>query len=114
MHGTYVEKFSMAEPITQTMGDYYRLTDASQVSLGFIPATPVNCNIKYSMLSDLRDNPFGGNATSDPWEHLERFHETKSMCQPKDITEDQVKLKLFSFSWVGRAKDWLLRLPNEE
>lgn len=34
------------------------------------------------------------------------------MCQLEGITEDQVKLKLFSFSLVGRAKDWLLCLPN--
>lgn len=64
------------------------------------------------MLSDRRDNQFDGNATCDPWEHLARFYETTSMSQPEGITEDHVKLKLFTFSLVGRAKDWLLYLPN--
>lgn len=34
------------------------------------------------------------------------------MCQLEGITEDRLKLNLFSFSLVGRAKDWLLYLPN--
>lgn len=40
------------------------------------------------------------------------FYETTSVCQPEGSTDDQVKLKLFSFSLVGRAKDSLLYLPN--
>lgn len=102
----------MAEPKAQTMGDYCRPTDTSHFSMGFIPGITINFNIKYSVLSYLREKPFDGNTTNDPWEHLARFHETTSMCQPEDITEDQVKLKLFSFSLVGREKDWLLCLLN--
>lgn len=94
------------------MGDYYRPTYASQVFMGFTPANPISFNIEFSMLSDLRDKPFDEKTTSDPWEYLARFHETTPMCQPEDIIEDRVKLKLFNFSLVGRAKDWLLCLPN--
>lgn len=64
------------------------------------------------MFLDLIEKQFDGNTTGDPWEHLVWFYATTSMCQPKGIIEDQVKLKLFSFSLVGRAKDWILRLPN--
>lgn len=102
----------MAEPRAQTMGNYYKPTDASQVSMGFLPANPVNFKIKYVVLSDSRDKPFDGNATSDPWEHLARFHEITSMCQLEDITEDHVNLKSINFLLVGREKDWLLCLPN--
>lgn len=102
----------MAEPRAQTMGNYCMPTDASQVSRGFLPIDLANFSIKYDVLSDLRDKPFYENATSDPWEHLARFHETSSMCQLEGITEDQVKLKMFSFSLVGRAKNWLLCLPT--
>lgn len=94
------------------MGDYCRPTDASQVSMGFLPSDPANFNIKYVILSDLRDKPFDTNVASGLWEHLARFHETTSMCQQEGITKDQVKLKLFSFSLVGREKYWLLYLPN--
>ena len=64
------------------------------------------------MLSNLRDKQFDGNGTSDPWEHLARFYETMLMCQIEGITEDRVKLELFSFSLVGRANDLLLCLSN--
>lgn len=64
------------------------------------------------MLSYLRDNSFNRNATRDPWEHLARFYETTSICRPIDVIEDQVKLRLFSFSLIGITKDWLLFLPN--
>lgn len=95
----------MAEPTTQIMRDYCKPTDATQVSLCFIPANPININIKYFVLSDLREKLFDGNATCDPWEHLAQFYETILMCQLEGTTEDHVKLGLFSFSLVGRAKD---------
>jgi hypothetical protein len=31
----------------------------------------------------------------------------------KNVENDIVKLKLFSFSLRGKAKDWLLSLPND-
>lgn len=64
------------------------------------------------MLLGWRDKKFDGNINNDPWEHLARFYETTSMCQPKGIIEDQVKPKLSNFSLIGRAKDWLLCLLN--
>lgn len=95
-------------PPPPTIGEYCRPTDATQVSLGFVPANPVNFNIKYFLLSVFREKKFYENETCDPWEHLARFYETTSICQPEGITEDQVKLKLFRFLLVGSAKDWLL------
>lgn len=57
------------------------------------------------MLSGLRDNSFDGNAIRDLWEHLAHFYETTSMYRTTDVTEDQVKLRLFGFSLIGRAND---------
>lgn len=45
---------TMGEPTTQTIGDYYRPADVTHVSLGFVPANPINLNMKYFMLSDIR------------------------------------------------------------
>lgn len=97
-------------PPPPTMGDYCRPTDATRVSLGFISANLVNFNIKYFVLLDLNENKFNENVTYDPWEHLVWFYKAASICQLKGIIEDKVKLKLFSFSLVGRAKNWLLCL----
>lgn len=76
------------------MGDYCRPTYASHVSMGLLQVNPANFNIKYDILSYLRDKPFNGNTTSDPWEHMGRFHEITLMCHPEGIIEDRVKLKL--------------------
>ncbi|KAK2356585.1 hypothetical protein QL285_093914 [Trifolium repens] len=52
-------------------------------------------------------------ANNDPWDHLSKFSET---CQiqkvPKNVTEDQKKMRLFAFSLIGPAKDWLQCLPR--
>lgn len=34
------------------------------------------------------------------------------MCKLTDVTDDQVKLRLFGFSLIGSAKYWLLCLLN--
>ncbi|XP_050918402.1 uncharacterized protein LOC127135809 [Lathyrus oleraceus] len=94
------------------MEDYCKRTDEGQVSKGFVLADPSNFDIKNYVLSSLRDNPFDVNAIRDPWKHLARFYETTSMCKLINVTGDQVKLRLFGFSLIGRDKDWLCFLPN--
>lgn len=64
------------------------------------------------MFSLLRDNPLDGQAIKDPWEHLAKFYETCSTDKSNDVAEDQVKLQLFGFSLIGRAKDWLQCISN--
>lgn len=88
------------------------MNDEGHTSRGFVPVNPANFDTKSYMISSLRDNLFDENAIRDPWEHLARFYETTLMCRLVDVTEDQVKPRLFSFSLIGRAKDWLFCLPN--
>ena len=84
------------------MGDYCKRTYAGHISRGFQPANPVIFYIKNYVFPGLRDNQFNVNMNKDPWEHLTRFYETSSMCAPEGVTEDQVKLWLFSFSLFGK------------
>lgn len=102
------EEITMAiVPLPPTMGDYCKRTDK-----GFVPANPANFDITNYVLSGLRDNPFKGNAIRDPWEHLAHFYEATSTCRPTKVIEDQVKLRFFGFSLIGRAKDWFLCISN--
>ncbi|MCI96800.1 hypothetical protein A2U01_0118100, partial [Trifolium medium] len=55
------------------MGDYCKRTDANQISLGLVPANPVNFDIKGKVLAGLRENQFDGRANKDPWDHLTHF-----------------------------------------
>lgn len=80
--------------------------------MGFVPDNPTTFDIKSCVLSGLNDNPFIGNTIRDPWEHLARYYETTSMCRLTSVTDDQVKLRLFNFSLIRRAKDWLLCILN--
>lgn len=95
-----------------TIGDYCKRTDEGHVSRGFVLENPENSNIKNFVLSCLKDNLFDGNANRDPWAYLARFYETTLLRRPAGVTEYQVKLRLFGFSLIGRAKDLLLCLPN--
>jgi hypothetical protein len=45
--------------------------------------------------------------------HLHDFCEICDMQKFKNVENDIVKLKLFSFSLREKAKDWLLSLPND-
>lgn len=106
------EEITMAVVPLPTMGDYYKKTDEGHVYRGFVMAKPTNFDIKHFVLSGLRGNLFDENTIRDMWEHLSRLYKITSMCRPTDITEDQVKLRLFGFSLIGRSKDWLTFLPN--
>lgn len=107
------EEISMKAIPPPITGDYCKRTNERQFSRGFVPANPANFGIKNYVLSGLRYNPFDRNVIRDLWEHLACFYETTSMCRPTEVSEDQVKLRLFGFLLIERAKDWLLFLPNE-
>lgn len=97
----------VAQP-RQTLGDYCRRTDSGQIWLGFPQANLVTFDIKNYTLTGLKENPFNGIEIRNPWEHLAKFYESFSMCNPVgDITDDHVKLCLFGFSLICRMKDWL-------
>ena len=77
---------------TINMGDYYNITDTSQTSQGFQTANPMTFDIKSSILSGLIDKQFDGKTIKNPYEHLIRFYETCSMCNPNKVTVNQVKV----------------------
>lgn len=79
---------------------------------GLYRHTPLTLILIFFVLSGLRDNSFSGNTIRGPWENLARFYETTSMCRSTEATDDQVKFRLFGFSLIGEAKDWLLYLSN--
>ena len=49
---------------------------------------------------------FGGTAQEDPIKHLDEVLEICANSQPPDVTEDQLMLRIFSFSLKDAAKDW--------
>ncbi|RDX64643.1 hypothetical protein CR513_56783, partial [Mucuna pruriens] len=50
---------------------------------------------------------FHGLTREDPHKHLKKFHVVCSTMRPQGIPEDYIKMKVFTFSLDGAAKDWL-------
>ena len=51
-------------------------------------------------------SPFSGKASEDAHAHLQNFLEMSSIINPKGTTMDTVRLRLFPFSLLGKAKTW--------
>ncbi|GJZ38347.1 uncharacterized protein Tco_0584538, partial [Tanacetum coccineum] len=48
----------------------------------------------------------------DPHKHLKEFHVVCLTMKPREVTEEQIKLRAFPFSLADKAKDWLYYLPS--
>src|SRR3954466_3974269 len=76
------------------------------------PATSApSYEIKPALLNLVMKDQFSG-AGDDAALHLNNFVELCDMQKYKEVDGDIVKLKLFLFSWRGRAKEWLQSLPK--
>ena len=103
------------------MGDQStKLCDFTNVPNAQFIANPITCpeikvdsfEVSPGLLNLIAKEQFGGSASEDASMHLHNFCEICDMQKFKNVENDIVKLKLFPFSLRGRAKDWLLSLPN--
>ena len=51
-------------------------------------------------------SPFYGKANEDASAHLQQFLELCSTFVIKGVSQDAIRLRLFLFSFLGRAKQW--------
>ena len=49
---------------------------------------------------------FNGLATEDPIQYLDEFLEVCTSMKPSDITDEQMRLRAFTFSLKDLARDW--------
>ncbi|XP_071926201.1 uncharacterized protein [Coffea arabica] len=54
---------------------------------------------------------FHGLSGEEPHKHVKEFEVVCSSMKPPGITEEQIRLRVFSFSLKDAAKDWLYYLP---
>jgi hypothetical protein len=77
------------------------------------PAPEANFyEIKPALLNLVMKEQFSGASSDDVVAHLNNFVELCEMQKYMDVDGNIIKLKLFTFSLRGRAKDWLLSLPR--
>ena len=62
--------------------------------------------IKAGLVNKVQASPFYGKASEDVHAHLQNFLEVSSLINPRGTTMDNVRLRLFPFSLLGKAKTW--------
>ena len=66
----------------------------------------VGLEIKTRLVNMVQASPFWGKASEDAHAHLQNFLEVSSIINPRGTTMDNVHLRLFPFSFLGKAKMW--------
>ena len=62
--------------------------------------------IKTRLVNMVQASPFCGKASEDAHAHLQNFLEVSRIINPRGTTMDNVRLRLFPFSLLGKAKTW--------
>ena len=88
------------------------LRDYSAPSAHQVPTGPEvntggeNFEIKTGLITMVQASPFYGKANEDASAHLQQFLELYSTFVIKGVSQDAIRLRLFPFSLLGRAKQW--------
>ncbi|XP_039778367.1 uncharacterized protein LOC120645669 [Panicum virgatum] len=69
--------------------------------------------IKTGLVNMIQASPFCGKASEDANAHLQNFLEVSSIINPKGTLMDNIRLRLFPFSLVGKAKMWFYAYKEE-
>ncbi|GKE69199.1 retrovirus-related pol polyprotein from transposon TNT 1-94 [Tanacetum coccineum] len=68
--------------------------------------------LKGQFLKELRENIFIGSNHEDANEHIEKFLEIVDLFHAPNITQDQLRLRVFPISLTGAASRWLRNEPT--
>ncbi|KAJ9541590.1 LOW QUALITY PROTEIN: hypothetical protein OSB04_028096 [Centaurea solstitialis] len=64
--------------------------------------------INKGLIKMINTISFDGEPSGNPYQHLEAFED---ICDLVNTKEDEVKLRVFSFTLTNKAKDWFKKLP---
>src|SRR6185369_3614244 len=69
--------------------------------------------IKAGLVNMVQASPFCGKASEDANAHLQNFLEVSSIINPKGTMMDNIRLRLFPFSLLGKAKTWFYTFKED-
>ncbi|CAJ2653731.1 unnamed protein product [Trifolium pratense] len=81
------------QPPRRTLGDYGRRDNDALANQGFQPANPVSFDIKNTVLSALKENPYSGSEAQCPNLHLSHFYEACDYTDPPGVSESDKRLR---------------------
>ena len=106
-----VEPANSAPPSTSTNSMAQKtLRDYSVPAVANVPTRPIvnagdgGFELRTGLITMVQANPFCGLPSEDANIHLQHFLELCETVVIKDVAPDTVKLRLFPFSLVGKAK----------
>jgi hypothetical protein len=62
--------------------------------------------LKLALINMVQQSPFYAKASEDANAHLQHFLEIYSTFTIQGVTQDAVRLRIFPFSLLGKAKQW--------
>lgn len=88
-----------------TLGDYERLDNLDEVSLGFQLVNLVVFHIKNCVLNSLKDSKFSGKEFEDCNADITHFLQSCGTINPLSVSKFEKHLCLFAYTLGGRVKD---------
>ena len=70
------------------------------------PTFSSGCELRPDLIAMVRAQPFSGHNNENPCQHLHEFEEMCSCLSISGMTQETLRWKLFSFSLIGKAKQW--------
>ena len=99
---------SAASPMAQKSLRQFSAPSSSHMPTGLNQDQAGNdgFELKTGLVNMVQASPFCGKASEDANAHLQNFLEVSNTINPRGTTLDNVHLRLFPFSLLGKAKMW--------
>jgi hypothetical protein len=68
--------------------------------------------INPELIMSIENETFVGDPEGDPYKHIYNFTSLCSLVKLSMLIDDELKLKLFTFSLKGKAKEWFCSQPE--
>ena len=98
-------------PSTELMAEKtlcnFSVPSAANVATGpNVDVGDVNFELKSSLINMVQASPFSGKPNEDANAHLQNFLVLCKTVTIRGVTADAIRLRLFPFSLLGKAKQW--------
>jgi len=95
------------EPMAEkTLRDFFVPSAANVTTEPNADVGDVNFELKSSLINMVQTSPFCGKPNEDTNAHLQNFLELCKTVTIRGVTADIIRLRLFPFSLLGKAKQW--------